>query len=226
MNSYVEVRMQGKIKKIWLNQVKFFMSNIRLIEAHMINGELLSFYGKLSDLEKKIDGAGFMRCHSSYLVNRYYVEQITRRKIILCGEHIPVSRRYYSKMRDDGLVGIGHKRIESSAMPMQPVGILVNTKGEHVGNINNLYAGNNYVVLTKERCIVANYQQNDWEPSISITYRYDENCFVISSLDEETEVYVDHEPLSGSQYLKNCNSIQLGEIEFLFVPICTEAFQW
>ena len=40
-----------------------------------------------------------MRCHQSFIVNMYHVESLSGTDLILGGEKIPISRRYYDKVK-------------------------------------------------------------------------------------------------------------------------------
>ena len=55
--------------------------------------------GKLSDLEMTLDKGIFCRCHQSYLVNLYQVDNMDGYELLLSGQRIPVSRRYYQEVK-------------------------------------------------------------------------------------------------------------------------------
>lgn len=55
--------------------------------------------GKLNDLEHQVCDDILIRCHQSFIVNIYHVEGLNGTNLIVAGEEIPVSRRYYDKVR-------------------------------------------------------------------------------------------------------------------------------
>ena len=48
---------------------------------------------------QKVCGDVFLRCHQSFIVNMYHVEGIYGSDLMVGGEQIPVSRRYYAEVK-------------------------------------------------------------------------------------------------------------------------------
>ena len=64
----------------------------RKIYLHKNDGTVSGYYGKLEDLERRVDGR-FFKCHRSYLVNLDYVRGCQNGQVLLSqGERIPASR--------------------------------------------------------------------------------------------------------------------------------------
>lgn len=64
----------------------------RKIYIHQINGSITDYYGRMEDLERKVDGR-FFKCHRSYLVNLAHVRGCHDGRVILMQDkEIPVSR--------------------------------------------------------------------------------------------------------------------------------------
>lgn len=64
----------------------------RKINLHLADGNIIEYYGKISELEKKI-GDDFFKSHRSYLVNLKYISGYNSSEITLAnGEKIPLSR--------------------------------------------------------------------------------------------------------------------------------------
>lgn len=63
------------------------------------DGRIQESTGKLNDLEQQICGDTFLRCHQSFIVNIYHVEDMNGYDLMVAGEWIPVSRRYYAEVR-------------------------------------------------------------------------------------------------------------------------------
>lgn len=64
----------------------------RKIYLHLKSGEVIDYYDKIENLEKKLDGR-FFRCHRSYLINLSYLKNYKNEMAYLVnGKAIPVSR--------------------------------------------------------------------------------------------------------------------------------------
>lgn len=84
------------IQKLYCHKLHYIETGNRQLIFHY-DGESISNYGKLSDLEKQLPKESFFRCNNSYIVNIKYIEQITqdsfRYKIhLITGDEIPLSR--------------------------------------------------------------------------------------------------------------------------------------
>lgn len=106
---YLLVKVQGGMRKILLNDVIFFSSEVRKLITHMRDGEKLWFYGQLNELEKMLPEASFLRCHQSFLVNQSMIELMRREYFIVHGIQIPVSRNCYLHMKEKGVFTQGVK---------------------------------------------------------------------------------------------------------------------
>ena len=78
---------------------KVFLKNLRFIETFNRNlllhteQENIICYRKMKELETELGEYGFVRCHSGYLVNLFYVKRIEKLDIILItDERIPISQ--------------------------------------------------------------------------------------------------------------------------------------
>ena len=64
----------------------------RKVYLHKTDGAVTGYYGRLEDLERRVDGR-FFKCHRSYLVNLDYVRGCQAGQVLLSqGERIPASR--------------------------------------------------------------------------------------------------------------------------------------
>lgn len=78
---------------------KVFLKSLRFIETFNRNlllhtdQENIICYKKMKELEAELVQHGFVRCHSGYLVNLFYVKRIEKLDIILTtGERVPISQ--------------------------------------------------------------------------------------------------------------------------------------
>lgn len=78
---------------------KVFLKSLRFIETFNRNlllhtdQENIICYKKMKELETELVQHGFVRCHSGYIVNLFYVKRIEKLDIILTtGERVPISQ--------------------------------------------------------------------------------------------------------------------------------------
>lgn len=75
-----------------LSEVLYFEVINRKINLHLSDGKIVEYYGKISELEQKLDG-DFFKSHRSYLVNLKYITGYNSSEITLeNGERLPLSR--------------------------------------------------------------------------------------------------------------------------------------
>ena len=84
------------IQKLYCHKLRYIETGNRQLIFHY-DGEEISNYGKLSDLENQLPKENFFRCNNSYIVNIKYVKTVSqeafRYKIhLITGEEIPLSR--------------------------------------------------------------------------------------------------------------------------------------
>ncbi len=64
----------------------------RKVYLYLVSGEVTSYYERIENLEKKLDGR-FFRCHRSYLINLNYLKSYRNNTAYMAdGKQIPVSR--------------------------------------------------------------------------------------------------------------------------------------
>lgn len=91
----IYVKNNQDIYSFSLENVLYFESNLRKIIAYLSNGEKITFYKKMSDFEKELNSAMFVRCHRSFLINLIYLKNIIGSDIITTTNHtIPISKKY------------------------------------------------------------------------------------------------------------------------------------
>lgn len=90
--AWVQVKNRKGSYKVFLRDIIYAESDVRIVSLHVREGEELSFYGRLDAFEAQCRDERFLRCHKSYLVNLDHVKAIVNDDIILNnGEEIRIS---------------------------------------------------------------------------------------------------------------------------------------
>ncbi len=89
----------GKGGAIPYGKIRYISSRGHTLSICCTDGNIQESTGKLNDLEHQVCGDIFMRCHQSFIINMYHVEGLNGTDLIVAGERIPVSRRYFDGIR-------------------------------------------------------------------------------------------------------------------------------
>jgi len=89
----------GKGGAIPYGKIRYISSRGHTLSICCTDGNIQESTGKLNDLEHQVCGDIFMRCHQSFIINMYHVEELSGNGLMIAGERIPVSRRYYDSVR-------------------------------------------------------------------------------------------------------------------------------
>ena len=99
-DSFYTVKTAAAVKNIPLNDIFYFESNKRVLIVHTKNDEY-SFYGKLDQVEKELEGKDFIRTHQSYFVNARKIKSVSKDSAeLLNGEILPVSKSKASAVKN------------------------------------------------------------------------------------------------------------------------------
>lgn len=78
---------------------RFFLKSLRYVETFNRNllfhteEENIICYKSMKEMEQELSGKGFVRCHTSYLVNLYYVKGVKKLEMeLITGEMLPISQ--------------------------------------------------------------------------------------------------------------------------------------
>lgn len=89
--SIVVVNDSGKYK-IALKSLRYAETFNRKLLLHTERENIIS-YKSMKEMEQELSQAGFVRCHTSYLVNLFYVKGVQKLEItLITGEQIPISQ--------------------------------------------------------------------------------------------------------------------------------------
>lgn len=96
----IYVKNNHDIHSFNLSEVVYFESNLRKITAYLSDGNTVSFYNKLSDLEKEINSNTFIRCHRSFLINLSYIKNIVSSNLVTTtNTSLPISKKYLASTK-------------------------------------------------------------------------------------------------------------------------------
>ncbi len=134
-NSFYNVVVSGSLKRLNLEKVYYFESDVRVIIAHC-EGETIRFYEKMDKLEMELSSRGFIRCHQSFLVNEILIEKLTREELSIHGKQLPISRKYYLMLKSRGLYNdVRRKSINMKNAFCKESGSVIGISGKFAGVI-------------------------------------------------------------------------------------------
>lgn len=89
---YILVNNEDGCHRVDLSTLHYLETYNRNVKLHTDSGDIIS-YKKMKELEAELKEAHFIRCHSGYLVNLFYVKRVGKLEITLTdGEVIPISQ--------------------------------------------------------------------------------------------------------------------------------------
>lgn len=95
----LHVAVNGKKVQLLLDRVKYFDTDGRKLNAHLVGDQVVSFYAKMNELQETLKEDDFLRCHQSFLVNAKFVKSHSRAELEIDDMIIPISRRYIEDVR-------------------------------------------------------------------------------------------------------------------------------
>lgn len=90
---------RGQIRSIPYKKILYIGSREHTVYIYCTDGKVQKYKGKLNELEGKLYGNIFLRCHQSYIVNIYHVDSLCGSDLMISGSCVPVSRRYYAEVK-------------------------------------------------------------------------------------------------------------------------------
>ena len=90
---------RGQTGCIPYGKIRYISSREHTISISTTDGTVWEYKGRLSELAARVCGDTFMRCHQSFIVNMYHVENLSGTGLLVAGEWVPVSRRYYTGVK-------------------------------------------------------------------------------------------------------------------------------
>ena len=85
--------------QVAFDEIIYFEGNLRKVRLVTTGGEY-DFYGKISEVFKKLDGNLFLQIHNSYIVNMDQIRKISESVVLLkSGTTLPISKKYREYVR-------------------------------------------------------------------------------------------------------------------------------
>lgn len=103
INSFFTFKQRQELGRIPYFEIEYFESNQRNVTLHLRNSQSYIFTAKLTDIEGKLPGSNFLRCHQSYLVNMDNVrilDKVNRQFHMISGKCVDISRRNLSEVSE------------------------------------------------------------------------------------------------------------------------------
>lgn len=96
----LSIKSRGQTGSIPYSQILYISSREHTVSVFCTDGAVWEYKGKLDELAVRVCGDMFMRCHQSFLVNMYQVDNLSGNELMISGHRIPVSRRYYAEIKE------------------------------------------------------------------------------------------------------------------------------
>ena len=81
--------------------INFFEVKNRIIEMHLKNKEIISFYSNMADVENQISESWFVRAHRSFMVNLENVDYLDGKNFVFTtGDIIPIGQKYMKDVKE------------------------------------------------------------------------------------------------------------------------------
>lgn len=90
---------RGQTGSISYGKILYICSRGHTIFIYCTDGSVQEYKGKLNELALQLCGDVFRRCHQSFLVNMYQVDSLDGNDLMISGERIPISRKYYAEVK-------------------------------------------------------------------------------------------------------------------------------
>ncbi len=94
-NSFVVLESKAGIKKVPTKDIVYIEVDNHYLYFHLVNDEIVSIRGKMSDFVSRLENEGFARCNECYLINLFFVTKIdnTKNVVILNNQSLAISKQ-------------------------------------------------------------------------------------------------------------------------------------
>lgn len=96
------IKEKGKIKQVQFSGICHFESSRNKLIIYLNTNEKLEIYRTISDMEELLrEKKSFIRIHRSFIINMYYIKEITSDEVTLLSNYkIPLSKKYSSSFKN------------------------------------------------------------------------------------------------------------------------------
>lgn len=109
MNEYISLKgffsfkQKQRLERIPCSEIEYFESSQRNATVYLKSGKQYTFPAKLDDIQGRVPGTSFVRCHQSYIVNMENVRQldkVNKQFQMVSGGSVDISRRNMSEVQE------------------------------------------------------------------------------------------------------------------------------
>ena len=83
-----------KMVRVWLDEIQFVESLKEYVRLHLAGGKSIVTKMQLGELEKSLEGFGFLRVHRSFIVALRHIEAFSATEVTAGATEIPVGRQF------------------------------------------------------------------------------------------------------------------------------------
>ncbi len=89
-----------KMVRVWLDEIQYVESLKEYIRIFLPDGKSIMTKMQLGELEKSLEGFGFLRVHRSFIVALRHIEAFTATEVTVGGKEVPIGRQYKDETLD------------------------------------------------------------------------------------------------------------------------------
>lgn len=96
----LQISCRGEAVSLRYRDICYIASSNHLLCFYMEDGREYTSYGKLDEIERRINSELIVRCHKSFIVNLSHVDKMTRDGFYIGKTFISISRTYSAEVRE------------------------------------------------------------------------------------------------------------------------------
>jgi len=89
-----------KMVRVWLDEIQYVESLKEYVRIFLPGGKSIMTKMQLGELEKSLEGFGFLRVHRSFIVALRHIEAFTATEVTVGGKEVPIGRQYKDETLD------------------------------------------------------------------------------------------------------------------------------
>jgi len=99
---YITFSCAGENRNIWIDTIRYFKVDVRVITVYFGNNESFEFYSTIGKVENALCARGFVRIYRSVLINIAYVKSAVPTEVVMMdGTRLPVGRSYWKELKEE-----------------------------------------------------------------------------------------------------------------------------